>query len=158
MNYAEWEATVPESIKGDRLWTVKAYRLSLLLADLAWHDVSKLAKDRRTISVANQLYRSVGSVRANYAEGYSYSSGGNRARYLEYALGSARESREWYYTGRHILGDAIVQHRISLLENIIKLLITTIPEQRSVSLREQKTPYEVDDINIIDEDLLISNE
>ena len=139
MTYADWESSVPLSIKNDRLWSVTAYRLALLLADLAWHDVSRLVKDQRTSGIANQLYRSVGSIHANYAEGYSYSTGGNRARYFEYSLGSARESREWYYVGRHILGELVITHRMKLLERIIQLLIATIPEQRKSTLREEKT-------------------
>ena len=65
MNYAEWEDGVPSVIREDSLWTVEAYRLSLFLADISWHDVTKLSKDKRTYSLSDQLYRSVGSMSAN---------------------------------------------------------------------------------------------
>ena len=56
MNYKEWERTVPETITGDSLWKMTAYRLALFLADLGWHDVTKLIRDRCTISLSDQLY------------------------------------------------------------------------------------------------------
>ncbi|OIO88203.1 MAG: hypothetical protein AUK03_16630 [Anaerolineae bacterium CG2_30_64_16] len=34
MTYEEWEEAVPEAIKADSLWRMKAYRLALFLADL----------------------------------------------------------------------------------------------------------------------------
>jgi hypothetical protein len=36
VNYKEWEATVPETITGDALWRVQAYRLALFAADIGW--------------------------------------------------------------------------------------------------------------------------
>ena len=69
MNYAEWEKRVPDVIREDLLWKMKVYRLSLFLSDICWEDVSKLAKDTRTKSLSNQLYRSVGSIAANLEEG-----------------------------------------------------------------------------------------
>jgi len=33
MNFKDWSTAVPEEIKGDVLWTVKAYQLALFLAD-----------------------------------------------------------------------------------------------------------------------------
>jgi four helix bundle protein len=77
--------------------------LALFVSDIGWHDVSKLVKDGRTIKLSDQLSRALGSISANIAEGYSRGTGKDRARFYEYALGSARESRDWYYKGRHIL-------------------------------------------------------
>ena len=71
MTYEQWEAEVPVFVRNDPLWTVAAYRKSLFLADLSWPDVTKLISDRRTLSLADQLYRAAGSVGANIAEGYS---------------------------------------------------------------------------------------
>jgi four helix bundle protein len=119
-----------------------AYRLALFLADLGWHDVTKLMRDRRTISLSDQLYRALGSISANLAEGYSRGTGKDRARFYEYALGSARESRDWYYKGRHILGETVVQHRLQLLTEVIRLLLTMVPQQRGRLLREESTLYQ----------------
>ncbi|MFQ5768940.1 MAG: four helix bundle protein [bacterium] len=141
MNYDEWEKTVPQEIKGDSLWKVAAYRLALFLADLGWHDVTKLMKDRRTIGLSDQLYRALGSICGNIEEGYSRGTGKDRARFYEYALGSARESRGWYYRGRHILGEAVVQHRLKLLTEIIRLLLTMVPQQRGSMIRDDSISY-----------------
>jgi four helix bundle protein len=150
MNYEEWEEGVPEIIKADSLWKMTAYRLGLLLADLGWYDATKLMRDRRTISIADQLYRAVGSISANVAEGYSRGTGKDRARFYEYALGSARESQDWYYKSRHILGKTVTDHRLSTLSEIIRLLLTMIPQQRQRTLREQfnQSEYMQEDQNI----------
>ncbi|MBI5565903.1 MAG: four helix bundle protein, partial [Chloroflexi bacterium] len=126
-NYDEWLKTVPLEITEDVLWTVKAYRHALLIADLCWFDATKLMLDKRTLDLSDQLYRAVGSIGANIAEGYSRSTGKDRARFFEYALGSARESRDWYYKGRHILSEAVLQHRLGYLTEVVRLLITMIP-------------------------------
>lgn len=158
MNYDNWMKSVPQSITNDRLWTLIAYRLALFLSDIAWHDVTKLISDQRTRSLSDQLYRAVGSIGANLAEGYSYSTGGNRARYFEYALGSARESREWYYRGRHVLGAQVAEHRLDLLARIAQLLIGYIPEQRKASLREESVKYEVEQPLPIDFETTMPND
>ena len=79
MNYTEWEASVPEAMKVDSVWTVTAYRRAMFLGDLCWQDVTNLLKDKRTVSSSDQLYRAVCSVGANLAEGYSRVSGKDRA-------------------------------------------------------------------------------
>ena len=103
MNYDEWAWAIPEAIVQDVLWKVEAYRLSMFLADVTWKDVSKLVTHRRTVGLSDQLYRSVGSISANIAEGYSRRR--DQARFYEYALGSARESRDGYYKGRSVIGE-----------------------------------------------------
>jgi four helix bundle protein len=143
MNYEEWTETVPEGIKGDSLWKMTAYRLALFLSDLGWRDTARLVRNRRMISVSNQLYRSLGSISANLAEGYSRGTGKDHARFYEYALGSARESRDWYFKARHILGDAVCEHRLQLLTRVIQLILTMIPQQRGRVLREEPGTYQV---------------
>jgi len=142
MNYDDWVRSVPEKIKGDSLWKVEAYRIGLLIADVGWRDVTKLIKDERTRALSNQLYRAVGSISANIAEGYSRGTGRDRARFYEYALGSARESRDWYYKGRHVLGESITAHRLHLLTQIIRLLLTMVPQQRGRALRDETISYQ----------------
>ena len=141
MNYDEWLKLVPAEKTGDSLWKVEAYRLALFAADLGWHDVSKLMKDKRTLGLSDQLYRALGSIGANVAEGYSRGTGKDRAQFYEYALGSARESRGWYYDGRQVLGESVAEHRIRLSTQIIRLLLTMVPDQRGSVLREDSPPY-----------------
>jgi four helix bundle protein len=133
MNYSEWEESRPAVLREDALWSVKAYRLSLFLADIAWKDVVKLSNAAGMRSLSDQLYRSVGSICANIEEGYSKHSTKDRARFYEYALGSARESRGWFYRARHVLGEEVTQHRLGLSTEIIKLLLTMVPDQRRAS-------------------------
>jgi len=132
---------VPRAITGDTLWRVEAYRLALFAADVGWKDVTRLAQDQRTRALADQLYRALGSISANIAEGYSRGTGRDRARFYEYALGSARESRDWYYKARHVLDEAVIEHRLSLQTQIIRLLLTMIPDQRQRTLRDESPTY-----------------
>ena len=147
MNYEEWVKSVPKEITSDSLWKMEAYRLGLFIADLGWYDVTKLMRDKRTVSLSDQLYRSLGSISSNLAEGYSRGTGKDRARFYEYSLGSARESRDWYYKGRHVLGEAITRHRLCILTQIIRLLVTMVPQQRGQILREQGVAYQTDQYN-----------
>ncbi|NBB72585.1 MAG: four helix bundle protein [Bacteroidetes bacterium] len=144
MTFDSWKATVPEAITGDSLWKMKAYRLALFASDVCWRDVKKMAKNRTMRSLADQLYRSIGSVSANLAEGYSRGTGQDRARVYEYALGSARESRDWYDKARFVLGKDITDHRLSLMTHIIRLLLTMVPQQRGQSIREPTETYTAD--------------
>jgi four helix bundle protein len=135
MTYEEWEQCVPGRIREDTLWKVEAYRLGLFTADLAWHDVSRLIKDRRTRELADQLYRAAGNISSNIGEGYSRGTGKDRARFYEYSLGSARETRDWYYKGRHVLESRLVDHRLELCTRIIRLTLTMIANERRTNRR-----------------------
>ena len=86
----------------------------------------------------------MGSVSANIAEGYSRSGGKDRAHFYEYALGSAREARDWYYKARHVLSEEVATQRIHLLTQVIRLLLTMIPDQRMTTLRETGVVYQTD--------------
>jgi four helix bundle protein len=144
MKYEEWLKSVPMDISGDPLWTVEAYRLALFASELGWHDVTKLMKDKHMRELSDQLYRALGSIGANIFEGYSRDGGRDRARFYEYALGSARESRGWYYNGRHVLGEMVAEHRMHLLTQIIRLLLRMVPDQRSTTSHEDGPAYRAD--------------
>ncbi len=143
VTFEQWMAAVPEEIRADSLWRVEVYRLALFLADLGWQDTTLLARQGQTLGVANQLNRALGSIAANIAEGYSRGTGKDRAHFYEYALGSARESRTWYYLARHPLKPEVFAHRIQLLGQIIRLLLVMIPQQRGRVLREPTTEYNI---------------
>ncbi len=155
MKFSEWEKSVPEVIRADVLWKMKVYRQALFLSDVCWNDVSSLVGDQRTKSLSNQLYRAVGSIAANIEEGYSKQSGKDRARFYEYALGSARESRGWYYRGRHVLGNKVFEHRACLLTEIIKMLLTIVPVERTFKLCEESMAYTV--YSLLDDEVPFSN-
>ena len=143
MDYRDWLHNVPDSLRADSLWKMTAYRVSLFLADIGWEDVTRLTKDRRTVSIADQLYRALCGISPNLAEGYSRGTGKDRARFYEYSLGSVRESRDWYFKSRHVLGQEVVNHRLDLLAHLARLLLTMVPQQRAGSIREERAVYDV---------------
>ncbi len=144
MNYDEWQLTVPEELRGDPLWNLQLYRLALYAADIAWGDALLLSKTALTRELANQLFRATCSISVNIAEGYSRSTGKDRAHFLEYSLGSAREARDWYFKARHVLKQEIVADRLGRLTQIIKILTVLTPQQRAKGIREQPASYEAD--------------
>lgn len=149
MKYQDWIETLPPEITEDPVWNLKVYRAALYLSDLCWEDTQKIL-DRRFFSLADQLYSSTGSVSANITEGYSRNSHKEKARFYEIALGSARESKDWYFKGRHILGEKRSLHRMKLLTSIIKLLLTMINEKRnSCKVSEPNVQYLVLDLEKI---------
>ena len=141
MNYEEWAKSVPEAVRNDALWQFETYRVSLLIADLAWLDVTKLLEDPRTQAVASQLYQTVGAISAQVTQGYSSSVPEERARFYAAALGSARAARDWYLKVRHVLGVEVTAHRIDLLNQVVGSLQPKVPRQRLNVLREPKAAY-----------------
>jgi four helix bundle protein len=73
---------------------------------------------------------SAGSIAANIEEGYGHGFGKDYARFLRISLGSARETRGWYYRARHFFDPDLVQERLALLNEIIGALVTTANQQR----------------------------
>jgi four helix bundle protein len=124
-----------DSQRNDPLWRMRAYRLSYELVREVWDDAEKLRHHLVTEKVSGQLYAAVGSIAANLAEGYSHSSGRDRARIFEYALGSARESSVWYRTAEPVLGHQVTALRLEKLEEIRRLLLATIPRERGRLIR-----------------------
>lgn len=151
MTYEEWLDTVPSELTQDPLWRMEVYRLAVFAGDLAWPDASRLAQDKRTISLSDQLLRAVGSISANIGEGYSRRSDRDQARFYEYALGSAREARGWYYQGRHVLSEVVAMHRVELLTKIVRLLLTIIPSERGYRLTEKQASYDMHITDLLDD-------
>lgn len=129
MKYEKWVEIVPNEMKEDVSWRLEAYRLGLFLSDACWEDSEKIIHLKR-FSLADQLYRSVGSISANIIEGYSRRSKKEKARFYEISLGSAREARDWYFKSRHAISYDLAYTRIKILTSIIKLLQSMISDQR----------------------------
>lgn len=128
--YDDWLTQIPKSITQDPLWEFETYRKALFLSDLAWLDSEKLLADPRGKRTAWQLIESAGSIAANIEEGYGRGFGKDYARFLRIALGSARETRGWYFRGRHVLDEEVVKHRMELANEIIANLVITSDQQR----------------------------
>ncbi|MBC7789744.1 MAG: four helix bundle protein [Anaerolineae bacterium] len=59
----------------DPLWKMTVYRLAVLATEKGWEDARSIQRQRLTEPLASQLYRALGSIGANIAEGYSRGSG-----------------------------------------------------------------------------------
>ena len=94
--------------------------------DVAWGDAKLLRAEPLTERLPGQLYAAVSSISAHLGEGYSRSSGKDRARIFEFALSSVRESISWYQAGRPVLGE-ITTTRLNALEELRRLLLAIIP-------------------------------
>jgi four helix bundle protein len=130
MNYQEWESQVPAEMTNDPVWNLESYRLGLFLSDLGWEDATKLLGDKRTLSIADQLYRAIAKISSSICEGYSRGTGKGRVIFYEYAMGSAREARDWYYKSRRVLSNEVAMHRIRLTSSIVGLLVAMCRSER----------------------------
>jgi four helix bundle protein len=128
---------VAAATSNDPLFRLRAYQIAADLLKTAWLDARTLSGDPVTRQIAGQLYAAVGSISANIGEGYSRSSGVDRSRLFEYALGSVRESMTWYNAARPILGDVVLT-RLNDLEEIRRILLAVIPRERARRTRLQK--------------------
>jgi four helix bundle protein len=128
--YADWERRLPESVTTDSIWNVAAYRQALYARRCAWPDSVRIARHRLGEPIARQLYRSVASIAANIADGWSRTTGLDRARFFEYALSSAREAIVWYLAGVPILRSSLTMQRLSHLTEVRRLLLVMIQTER----------------------------
>jgi four helix bundle protein len=122
---------VPECLKRDSLWSFQVYPKALFLSDLAWEDCGAMMKDPRGRAIAEQMIRSAGSIPANLEEGFGRGFGKDNAYFQRIALGSARETRGWYYRGRRLLTEEVLKHRLALVSEIIAILVPATAYQRN---------------------------
>jgi four helix bundle protein len=127
-----------EASGNDPLKRMRVYQLARDLIAAPWTDAERLKTDIATVEIVGQLYSAVCSIAANLAEGYSRSSGRDRARIFEYALGSARESMTWYKAALPVLGEESARLRLDSLEEIRRMLMAIIPRERGRLLRSSK--------------------
>ena len=119
----------------DPLARMQAVQITRELLPQCWDDAEKLAANEITKKIAGQLYAAMTSILANLGEGYSRSSGRDRAKFFEYALGSVRESMMWYRSTERVLGRDAVAARLDKLEQVRRLLLATIPRERGRLIR-----------------------
>ena len=139
MQYETWERLVPPEIRADPLWSLRIYRMALYAGDTGRRDANWLCTRPGCADLAAQLARATESISANIAEGYSRYSKKERGRFFEYALGSARESRDWYYKARATLGEGATAARLSLMTTIIKVLIVFVSRTRGTTASKATT-------------------
>ena len=119
----------------DPLSRMRVFQLACELIPDSFEDARALQADPVTAEIAGQLYAAVGSIEAHISEGYSRSSGKDRAKIFEYALGSVRESMSWYRSSLPILGEPKVKDRRDRLEEMRRLLLAIIPRERGKSMK-----------------------
>jgi four helix bundle protein len=108
------------------MWKFFGYRKALFLYDVCWKDCESLLKHPLGKAVARQLIRSAGSISANIEEGYGRGYGKDRLYFLRIAIGSARESKGWYYRAKELLSSGVIEHRLNLISEVIALLVTEL--------------------------------
>jgi four helix bundle protein len=131
MTYEEWEMGVHERVKREPTWEFLGYRKALFFYELVWRDCEKLMRDMRGEAVAKQLIRSAGSISANVEEGHGRGYGKQRNWFFTVSIGSARESKGWYWRAQHLLSSKVLDHRLALADEVIALLVTELSRQRS---------------------------
>jgi four helix bundle protein len=131
MTYDEWEASVPEHIRADAMWGLRVYRSALYAGELGRSDAALLMHVGGYDHLADQLARSTASISVNIAEGYSRFGRRDRGRFYEYALGSAREARDWYYKASEPLGPTITDARMSLHTTLVRILTVLVRRART---------------------------
>jgi len=119
----------------DPLARMRVYQIARDLVPDCWIDCEKLRHHPVTQTLASQLYAAASSIAANIGEGYSRSSGRDRAKVFEYALGSVRESMSWYRAAAPVLGKPAVRDRLDRLEEMRRMLLAIIPRERGRLIR-----------------------
>jgi len=100
------------------------------LFDLVVQDMAEMKKDSRCYRLVAQQVGSADSICANIEEGHGRLSRAEYVRFLDFARGSARETRGRYLRMKHWLANDIVQHRITIADEIIAILTKTIETLR----------------------------
>jgi hypothetical protein len=47
------------------------------------------------------------------------------------SIGSARESKGWYWRAKHLISSKVLDHRLALADEVIALLVTELSRQRA---------------------------
>jgi len=130
-DYTIWENNVHERIKREPIWQFHGYRKALFAYDLVWEDCQRLSGDIRGKAIAQQLIRSSGSIGANLEEGHGRGYGKQRDWFFKAAIGSARETKGWYWRAHCLLSPETLNARLTLMDEIIGALISELQKQAS---------------------------
>ncbi len=114
---------------------MRVFQLAGELIPECFSDAKLVLEEPVTAEIAGQLYAAVCSIEANISEAYSRSTGKDRAKRFEYALGSVRESMSWYKSAQPVLGEVTVKDRRDRLEEMRRLLLAIIPRERGRAMK-----------------------
>ena len=126
-----------------------AYQKARELFDVVVADMKVLQREPLCFKLVSQQVGSADSICANIEEGHGRLSRAEYVRFLDFARGSARETRGRYLRMAIWLGDDLVRQRTALADEIIGILTATIERLRVQSgsntppaLREEATDYD----------------
>ena len=125
-----------------------AYRKANELFALVVADMRLIQKDPLCFKLVSQQVGSADSIGANIEEGHGRLSRAEYIRFLDFARGSARETRGRYVRMKPWLGDMVIQ-RVGLIDEIIAILTATIerlraetPAGKAPCVREDEVCYD----------------
>jgi four helix bundle protein len=133
-----WEQTQPRSVTEDAVWRLDCYREALFLLHVVRFDLARPVTAKVPRASADQLLTSVASIGANIAEGYGRSTNADRARFLSYALGSAREAVIWYQAVLRPEEDHLLHDRLDRLARMKRMLLGLLGRIR----RKTEKPFD----------------
>ncbi len=131
LTFEGWVQTVHERVKKEPIWQSLSYRKALFFYECVWQDFDVLRGDLRGKAVMEQLIRSAGSVSANLEEGHGRGYGQQRNWFFKVAIGSARESKGWYWRVQHLLSREVLDARLALIDEVIALLVDELSRQKN---------------------------
>jgi four helix bundle protein len=107
-----------------------AYKKARELFDLVVADMQIVRADPLCYRLVSQQVASADSICANIEEGYGRVSRAEYVRFLDFARGSARETRGRYERMKYWLGPDVVSQRMALLDEIIGILTSSMGSMR----------------------------
>jgi four helix bundle protein len=110
----------------DRLESFGIYKLACQLFDEFWADSEIVGKDYRGKELVKQQIRGLDSICATIEEGYGRGFNKEMPQHLKIARGEARESKGRYRRMKFLLPTETIQRRVSILDQVIGGLTSTI--------------------------------